>query len=104
MMPEDFPTGTKFFLKGEDVPVAVVPNDQAASWFGGFPSEWSDEHLRFSRSESKKEMVEISFAEFAKVVADSADPSKRLPVDHDDFLYCRPDEDGIWRDPDGIPI
>ena len=93
-----------FFVKGADVPVAILPNRKACCWFGGHPREWDDEHLRFSMHESLKKMVEVSFAEFSKVVAESVIASNHPPVDHDDFMYCRQDEDGIWRDPDGDPI
>jgi hypothetical protein len=40
----------------------------------------------------------------AQLKADRAEGARRPAVDYEDYLYCRPDKYGIWRDPDGDPI
>ena len=68
----DFPAATKFWVKGFDVPVAWAPPDGvAASWFAGKPTPWDKEYLEFALSKSNEGLDEISFAEFAKLVAES---------------------------------
>jgi hypothetical protein len=67
-----FPPGTKFFVKGFDVPVAVPPTGKAASWFGGHKGpDWSDERLLFVLYKSNEGLSPVSFGEFVKVVAES---------------------------------
>jgi hypothetical protein len=125
-----FPARTRFFVKGADVPVAVLPDEKAASWYGGTRTDWDNDHLVFARSDSHEEFDEVPFAEFTRVVAESlgstvdkqklfeeeiapllaklkADRELALKcpaVSRDDFMYCRPDKYGIWRDSDGDPI
>ena len=53
----------------------------------------------------KTELFEEEIAPLlAKLKADREFASKRPAVDHDDFMHCRPDRYGIWRDSNGDPI
>jgi len=125
-----FPVGTRFYTIGGEVPIVELPKGEVATWFGGVLTKWDHDQLVFARSESKKNFQEVDFPDFVRVVAESvgntvdkikllememaprmaqlkADRAfalKRPAVDHDDFMYCRPDRYGIWRDSDGDPI
>ena len=63
-----FPAETKFFVMGADVPVAVLPDGTASSWYGGTPTYWSHKHLEFARREYQQKFSEVLFSEFTMLV------------------------------------
>jgi len=68
----DFPVGTKFFVKGFDVPVAWKPPDgKASSWFDGTPTHWDRDQLMYATRDAQQRFVEVPFAEFARLIEKS---------------------------------
>jgi len=77
MTADDFPAGTKFFVKGADVPVAVLPDGTASSWYGGTPMNWDSAHLRFAMGKFTEGFIEVPVAEFARLVAESESATEK---------------------------
>lgn len=65
----EFPLGTRFVIKEFDVPLVQIPAGDSwvwLNWFGGVPRPYDE-----SRLDPGNNWAAESFAEWAKIVADS---------------------------------
>ena len=67
LRPSDFPVGTKFYTKEEELPFVILPDGSEFSWLDGHPREWREytgsPHVIMSRK--------VTFEVWLKVVEES---------------------------------
>ena len=54
------------------MPVAVLPDGKACSWYGGTRTHWTNVHLEFAKRAAQQGFVEAVFVRFAMLVDESA--------------------------------